>query len=244
MSRGFVASILFFSVVGCADDVDAVYADDGADDQVGAEARVNNDAFYTFAYDMRKCMWPYCGGMHVSRVNTDTVCLDGTVGDSCYVVDVDFSQLGVEVGREDELAGAMYSGDLLARGKFKREHIQGIGNFAKFVVTEAWIGASNASPGATGPFVRVTPTEIACFAAPCENLLEEPLNTAKFNYISDLDFTPSGATEDEIAKAYDYMWNSPNHLIVAGDSYVVDVDGRQADGRTVTQFFLYYASAY
>src|SRR5438094_405510 len=66
-------------------------------------AAMANYTFYVVTRpDLRRCMFPLCGGFYVKRVNRSTTrCADGTYAAECRVGDVDYSALRLD---ENELS--------------------------------------------------------------------------------------------------------------------------------------------
>jgi hypothetical protein len=131
-------------------------------------------AYFAVAPDLRLCPSPLCGGFWVTRVNrATTVCVDGSLAQSCYVADLDLSRLGLSVEQEAEVRGA--AGHLLLRGAIEPAPSSlPIGNLGVLGVTEAWIG--HAGITASGSFYRAQNTGIVCITFPCLSYEISPLN--------------------------------------------------------------------
>ena len=193
--------------------------------------------YYTITRDFRRCVSPMCGGFWVTRSNrAETVCANGAKADTCYVAELDDANLGLAEKDLTALRDAIEHGGAIVRGDLLPQTYGDFGNLGRFHVTEAWTaGAANGV--IDGVFVKVEQSGIRCIAAPCEDKAELKLNSTRSAMIADLDFEPSGATEDEIAKAWDSLTAEGGGLIVVGDRYTVRENGRKAKGRTVSQFF-------
>jgi hypothetical protein len=111
----------------------------------------------TFTYyivtrqDLRKCMYPMCGGWFVKRVNrTLTKCADGMWSKDCHAVDLDLSALGVSDETASEYRnGSFGMGHGLVRGVLKK-----VGMADTLVASEAWVGAADSDPVGTAYRVR------------------------------------------------------------------------------------------
>src|SRR5260221_7539447 len=81
-----------------------------------------NYGYFGVRADMRKCMYPICGGYFVHRVNTSkTLCADGGYAAECYVANVDLSGTGLT---SDEQSNVAIGGAVL-RGKITKTKING-----------------------------------------------------------------------------------------------------------------------
>ena len=235
------ALILSLPLAGAActtADVEDDLAGEDRDGEAGkADGNDETFTYYSIRPDYRRCVAPLCGGYWVSRVNrSKTTCADGSKAEACYVAELDDAVLGatgaarLRLGVSEETA--------LVRGSIEDNVFADWGNLGRFVVTEGWT-AGAADGAADGIFVMVEQTGIRCIAAPCADKAEKKLNSVLRAMISELDFTPSGATDAELEAAYAGLLPEagPGGLIVAGDRYIDRVDGRKAKARTVTQFW-------
>jgi len=167
-------------------------------------------AYFSVTSDPRDCASPLCGGFWVTRVNrATTVCVDGSLAQSCYVADLDLSRLGLSVDQEAEVRAA--AGHLLLRGSIETAPGDAIPNLGLLRVTEAWIG--HAEVTATGSFYRAQNTGIVCITFPCLSYEISPLNVPD---------VPQGIAGVDLAgvkgdpqDAYEQL-SEPNGLMVAG----------------------------
>jgi hypothetical protein len=207
-----------------------------------ASALGGASAYYAIASDLRRCAFPACGGWFLEELNQPTTtCHDGRTADQCYTPELDWTNASVPEPQRDELLEA-------ARTSATSGHAYAIvrGTFAstntttpqpalgRFIVLEAWIAEGDGA--ASGTFVHVQDNGRRCFAAPCPNLTELTLNTSQVTDIANVDFAPSGLSDTETAECTALMYSSQG-ILVAGDRYTVQVDGRTADGRTATQAY-------
>jgi hypothetical protein len=216
------------------DVVDDLAGESAADDGGGKADSPVLETFFEVRQDQRRCVAPLCGGWWVSRVNhAKTTCGDGVKRTECYVAELDPSAVGV-TGRELEgLWDGLYNHTVVLRGEIQAASYGTYGNLGRFAASEAWQAGTDSSPD--GVWVLVKPNGVRCVAAPCPDKSEQKLNSALSADISDLDFEPSGATEDQQSKAWDAMLG--DGTIVVGERYYTQVDGRRAKSRTVTQFY-------
>lgn len=196
-------------------------------------------AFFAIMSDVRKCSYPTCGGWILQRLNQPTTrCNDGRLATTCYTPVLDWSQANLPESQQAALLDACteYAGSAgvyaIVRGKFARtNHTTPRPELGRFVITEAWLAENDAV--SSGTFVNVKDNGVRCFAAPCPSFTESALNLASTTDIAAVDFTPAGLTESEVEECTGLM-STPTGLIVAGDRYTVNIDGRTADGRTGT----------
>jgi len=225
----------------------ACTAADSVEDDLAGELPTEGEAgkadatdtftYYAITRDARRCVSPVCGGYWLTRVNRDeTICADGSKAASCYVADLDDARLGLGDTELSALQQAIDDGAALVRGDLENVDRGDFGTIGRFHPSEAWTaGAAAGAPD--GIWVAVEQSGIRCIAAPCEDKIELKLNSTRHAMIADLDFEPSGATEDEIANAWNALTAEGGGLIVVGERYTVHQDGRKARGRAVTQFF-------
>jgi hypothetical protein len=215
----------------------------------------NGVTYLSIRPDTRRCVAPLCGGHWVSAVNGGRLmCADGTRKSECYVATLDTEALALpesdELALKDRIHGR---GSVIVGGTLGRRSVRGFGRLGHLEVTEAWTaGAAAGVP--TGTAVLVNLNGVRCIQAPCPSLSEQTLNSDRSTNIADLDFRPSGATEDEVTTAWDALTaEGLPGLIVVGDRYTAcnhfrDVTdargvtrrvcvGPSAPARTVTQFY-------
>jgi hypothetical protein len=218
-------------------------------DGKGDVAADGNYTYFAIRGDARRCASPYCGGELLSRLNrTTTVCHDGKSSASCYTPELDFSESGLKLDAQDKLRLAVGEGAIgdgvkaIVRGRFARYGTaKGIAHdMGRFIVTEAWVAQSGAATD--GVFVRVKDNGLRCISAPCPSTSEAALNTSRTANISDIDFEPSGLTEDQVAEVMEAMFHPPG-MIIAGDRFTTKVNGKWAKGRTATNVFVRVANA-
>lgn len=242
-------SISFSFVTACASEgeYDELAGESADDDVANADGKGDAAADGVYTYfaikgDVRKCAAPMCGGSFLARLNrTTTVCHDGKSGASCYTPELDFSESGLKPEIQDQLRLAVGQGAIgdgvkaIVRGRFARFGTQKVGrDMGRFIVTEAWVAQSGAATD--GVFVKVKDNGVRCIAAPCPSTGEAALNTSRTANIADIDWAPSGLTEDQVGELVGKMFQ-PGGLIIAGDRFTVKVNGRSGKGRTATNVF-------
>jgi hypothetical protein len=242
-------SISFVAACSSEGEYDELAGETAEDDVANADGKgdVAADGNYTFFAirgDVRRCASPYCGGEFLSRLNrTTTVCHDGKASASCYTPELDFSESGLKQDAQDKLRLAVGEGAIgdgvkaIVRGRFARYGTaKGIAHdMGRFIVTEAWVAQSGAATD--GVFVRVKDNGLRCIAAPCPSTGEAALNTSRTANISDIDFAPSGLTDEQVGEVMEAMFN-PSGMIIAGDRFTHKVNGKTAKGRTATNVFV------
>ena len=206
--------------------------DQFADDE--ADADKASGVVLSISNDYRKCSSPLCGGVYAKRTNYAKVRCEGAWRTECYLADLDFSAANVPPGYDLlSVRQAVEEGHVLLRGKIVKATQGPATGLNVLLVSEVWISGTQATPD--GVFVSITPTGIRCIAAPCPNFHERRVNSTRSATISDIDFQPSGASEEQIGAAIGAAFTTG--LIVVGDRYTVYANGNSAKGRTATQFF-------
>ncbi|HTJ44498.1 MAG TPA: DUF6748 domain-containing protein [Kofleriaceae bacterium] len=222
------------AVDSTTDDLAGTTAEDGALDDGKADLS-GVYTYYAVQPDLRKCAAPMCGGHFVSRVNLGTTkCNDGVYRASCYVADVDLSGLGLsesDLGKVTEMEGT-FNQRLLLKGTIHSKWYGSV-KVGVFKATEAWLGGTDSTPD--GVFVKIHDNGVRCIAAPCATTTEKKLNSSRTANIAGVDYSYSGASEREIESLGDLMFT--DGVIIAGDRYTVNENGRTAKGRTATQYW-------
>lgn len=198
--------------------------------------------YYAISSDLRRCASPTCGGWFLAELNQSaTTCHDGSTASQCYTPVLDWSNANLPEPQQSQLLDAARTGATagrvyaVVRGTFAPTNsTTPQPQLGRFIVAEAWVAEGDGP--AQGAFVHVQDNGRRCFVAPCSNLTEMTLNTSQVTDIADVDFTPSGMSDAERAECTQAMYG-PAGILVAGDRYTVQVDGRTAPGRTATQAY-------
>jgi hypothetical protein len=203
------------------------------DGEAGKADGTDNWTYYSIRADIRRCVFPICGGTWVKRVNRDyTYCRGTWTTDECYVSAMDWSRTGLG---EDQIQGALGSGyPVLLRGYSADRVYDGFGNYGVFNATELWVANNAKAP--EGVYTRVKDNGVRCITTPCNSINESKLNSFLWGNIAGLDFSWSDANEDELAKAYDSLVTTDG-LLITGWRFWFRGQGGWGAGRSVEQFF-------
>lgn len=197
-----VLSLFALALVACGATPDEVGQLPEPDAERSAESLDDGISTYYIVtrQDMRKCMYPMCGGYFVKRVNRAlTRCTDGVWRQECHAVDVDLSALGMSESVTSEyVSGTFGAGKGLIRGKLVSEN-----GADTLVGSEAWVGRAGAEP--SGGVWRVESSGIVCITWPCPSYKERLLNHGYGRYLHGVDLATSGAGKDAIAEGYDEL---------------------------------------
>lgn len=163
--------------------------------------------------DLRKCAFPYCGGVFVKAVNQLlTRCANGQWQTECHAVTLDASAVGWD---EETLAkfNDQYSqSHALVKGTLRTSLIQSI-KAPVLAVTEGWLGQAQTKP--TGVFYKLYNSGIVCITEPCPSLAQQRLNTRlSAQNITDIDLKSSGASEGQIEAAFQAI--ADDSILAAG----------------------------
>jgi len=181
---------------GCAVDVDPQQTGD----EMGiaqSEAVTPSGAFYS----LHRCVAPYCNGYFVKEVNDHAAV--------SYVARLAFSRLDEQaVG---DILGAP-NGDVIVRGMFVPS--ARVGGERHFVITEAYRGLPGVDPVGSDAYFSALERQppIACFAAPCNNIIARALNSEQSRPITRM------SLEHALRPMVDGAWIE--HLILRGDALV------------------------
>jgi hypothetical protein len=157
------------SMLACA----LVTGDDTAKD----EAAASGETYYSVRLDLRKCMFPACGGYWVSRLNVNnTVCANGKKASECYVATIDWSSAGLT---QDDINNANAT-SLIVRGS-----IATTTSWGRLTASEAW--GSNIVDAPSGTFYAVS-----------SSLVADKLNSTSTRTLSSLSGTYGAKAADSL----------------------------------------------
>lgn len=193
------------------------------------------DVILTLANDDRECASPQCGGVWAKRANYRKLRCDGAWRKECYVADIDVSAAGVPAGFDlVALRASIDAGHVLARGLIaKAPPDSPSAGLNVLYATEVWVSGTDTTP--EGIYVAISPSGVRCIAAPCPTFREQRVNSTVASTIAEIDFGPSGATEEQAGEAIGHAFGQG--LIIAGDRFRFYENGNPGRGRTATQFF-------
>lgn len=172
----------------------------------------DQNGYYTYRYDFRKCISPVCGGIFVKAVNQKlTRCADGSRQEECYVATVR-NKKNIDTGPAT-----------LLRGRIKSKIYQDFGNLGAFELKAAYFPATPTV--GEGQFVGLENNEIVCITTPCFLADQYLLNRNKIRVITGIDLTEVGASEENENKALAIL-SDGGVLIASGvNKQVEEVDG-------------------
>lgn len=191
-----------------------------------ASAAATSTYYRVVAQDFRKCAFPMCGGVYVSRVNfAQTKCQDGTWQDRCYVSEIDLASLGLPTGQENHVGTMARLGQVLVRGKLaKKTWAKGVSGTV-LAASEAWLQLGDGAP--SGTFYKVKDSGIQCITFPCPTIAEAKLNSTVTKNVTGLDLAGAGIPDASQAKVWDALSTA---VMVAGSNVVVPKQGPAGDG--------------
>lgn len=226
------------SFVGCADGAQDISVEEPALASGKADG-VDYDNWTYFRgvrQDQRRCMYPLCGGVFVSRINQPKAkCIGGEWAKDCYVAEFDFSGLGIEGEQAITLNQLARSGELVVRGDIKSGFFADFPEVPVFAVTEAWQAPTDVAP--TGIFYRAHDRGIMCITWPCvsTDLTRLNRNANPLSSVAGVDLAASGASDEQIAEAWEQMRNTA--ILVAGKVKKTTGPGGTADTFVASQYY-------
>lgn len=175
----------------------------------------NSTFFRVLRPDLRRCVYPLCGGFFTARVNQAmTTCSDGVAQPECRILEFDYSTLKLDAASQDKLRDSVEKGQALLRGAIRKTAPIAGKTYDKLVVLEAWTARALSTP--SGTFVRTNELPLACPA--CATFQHGVLNrstTAKTHSVV-FDATRFSATlSAELLKA---IQSQPEGVLTAGVS--------------------------
>jgi hypothetical protein len=240
MNRFFLALSLLapLAAAACTDASPSVDDEFLADDTVqidDAKADLGSlSTYYQLDPDFRRCASPQCGGVYYHLLNSATTkCIDGKSAERCYASAVDWNRLGLNEAATAKASAGLFARQLIVRATAVKKNYPRVGSFAELRPTEAWVG--HGPNVASGVFVKVELSGVRCITTPCPSFHEAKLNASTRANLAELDWSTSGATDEQIGAAQDDMLT--NNLIIAGDRYTATGPAGRMAARTVTQFY-------
>ncbi|HNO68571.1 MAG TPA: hypothetical protein PKI49_08670 [Pseudomonadota bacterium] len=173
-----------------------------------------NSTFYRVTHpDLRRCVYPLCGGYFTERVNQKTAtCSDGTAQPECRILEFDYAALKLDATSQAKLTSAVQNGQALLRGTIGKTAPIAGKTYDKLVVSEAWVARALSTP--SGTYARSTELPLAC--AGCPTFLHANLNktTSQRSHTVLFDATKFSSTlTAELQKA---MQSLPEGVLTAG----------------------------
>lgn len=196
----FAPTLLLSLLAACAAEPSREWLDDSAETEVDAPLGAADSAASTATYylarpDLRRCVWPLCGGMWVHRANrTTTRCSDGRYASECYVAQLDASAIGLTADETSTLSGAFSGGQAIVEGSIGQSST-GSRTYAVLRAEHAWTAANDAAPD--GVFYSLVDNGIRCFRAPCFSIDEAKLDSTLARTLSDVDAHLVGLTSEQ-----------------------------------------------
>ncbi|HZO14056.1 MAG TPA: DUF6748 domain-containing protein [Polyangiaceae bacterium] len=231
-SIAFVVALVSACAVGHrSDDEDGTRREPAAESEQRA---ITEWHFIVTRQDFRKCMWPMCGGVYVTRVNKNTAkCPGGGYSPECYVAQIDLSALGLDPEHASEINNAAVMGHVVLKGKLVNVPSEA-GNVSTLVATSAWQAQALATP--SGTFYEVEDSGIVCITYPCNSIEEQKLNTnTAAHSLAGVDLDASGAGPDQLAAGYSALAESS--LLVAGTHQAVTGPGGTSQALVASEFY-------
>lgn len=97
-------------------------------------------AVYEIHPDLRDCLYPMCGGWFVEKLNHARMrCADGTQAAQCYVVEIDWANMGLDPADEQTLVAEAYQDRVVIRASQYGVNVPGFGWFGALRPTQAWV---------------------------------------------------------------------------------------------------------
>ncbi len=235
--RTLLTGLLIASALGACTDSPTATDELAGESAADGEAGKDDLASAVFDYfelrpDSRQCLVAdgECGvGFYVSRPNRTTVkCGRGPMQRECKVYTVDWRGTAMPASVAKSYEDRVRAGEhLVVRGSVvPAPNDAGI----SFAVREIWVGSST-EPG-DGVFAMVKDNGIRCVRAPCPSLTERKLNSNLSAQLTGVELDDSGATQDQIDRAYEQLYSEG--LIVVGYR---DYDRFGGKTRTANTFY-------
>jgi len=199
--------------VDVADETALTVAPETADSELTGD--INSTFFRVTHPDLRRCVYPLCGGFFTARVNQKTTtCSDGTAQPECRILEFDYSALKLDPAAKDKLSDLVGKGQALLRGSIGKTAPIAGKTYDKLIVQEAWMARALQTP--SGSFVRSKELPLACPAcATFQHALLNKLTSLK-SYTVVFDPTRFSATLS--AELLGAIQTKPEGVLTAGVS--------------------------
>ncbi len=189
------------------------------------------ESYYVVKPDLRKCVFPICGGWFVKQVNRNlTQCLDGSRQPWCYVATERLMIPKLSNEQKYQLRQAMSESNALLQGRLLNND-----QYGTLVVSSAWVSATDEVPH--GVFVNLGHNGINCITAPCPSFDGEILNKNKVKSLAGYDLDEVAATSEQRMLAEEAVF-SDEGLPIAGHFFEITGPSGSAQGIVADQFYL------
>jgi hypothetical protein len=233
---GVASLVALFS--GCAaDSIEPTSAETDTSEEAITGTSVQY--FRVVARDVfRKCAFPMCGGVYVSRVNfAKTKCIDGTWAKSCYVSEFDFGKLGLPAAQASNVLSEAQAGNVVVKAKFATKKYGKQLSSTILSVSAAWQSPTQIEP--TGAFYSVTDSGIVCITSPCPTVHESKLNSTVKSNVTGLDLSATGLDEGQVSSVFSALGGEG--VVIAGKNVVAPEAGPAGDGKDLVASAVYFA---
>jgi hypothetical protein len=201
MRRFALSLLLAFSACDAGISADE-YDDNTVDGK--ADSLSSTSTYYQARHDLRRCVSPMCAGLWIKRVNRElTKCVDGKYAAECYVPEVNLAKTGLTGDDASSFLGRFESGHALVRGSIGKKSYGNFGNLGILNATQAWDAPSDALP--SGETYAISDNGKRCITNPCNNLHAANLNRTVDKDFYDLDYSATGASEEDILASWDLL---------------------------------------
>jgi len=178
---------------------------------VGQSQDVARGQVFSVSPDLRRCIYPLCGGWHLNPVNIATLGFQNEEQATTapaqfapiYVARINYRALGLSKEQIQKFEQEAYAGKTLARGRLVeiRHWSKQFGQpVYELVASGTWIAANNQTP--FGPYLDVKSSGIVCITTPCPYYEAELINTSIFSLFDEVTFARAGLNREQEARAW------------------------------------------
>ena len=234
LRASFLCSLLATAIIpACATDSqsDELAGESDSDGEAGKGDASGAFTYFTVTPDLRACSFDArCGGFFVARANRATTqCGRGAAMSRCYVDHIDWAGTAMPASVAKSYEDRLRNGEsMILKGDLSPDALD---RGSQLAATEIWVPGS-ATGTLDGVFVLAKDNGIRCITTPCPSTSETRLNSNRSANIDEIDFSASGATDEEINLASGQLFS--DGVIVVGDRFYPT---KRSKGRTASQFF-------
>lgn len=208
---------------------------------------VAREQVYSVTPDLRRCVFPLCGGWYINPVNIATLDFQdeeqATVAPQqfapIYVARINYKALGLSKEQIQKFEQEAYAGKALVRG-YTRDVPYWTTQFRQpikeLVASGTWLAANNNPP--FGPYLNVKSSGIVCITTPCPYYEAELINTSIYSLFDDLNFERARLTREQEARAWRAV--AEGGLFMTAITYPFKGMAGEGTGLAATQVYFSY----
>lgn len=214
---------------------------------VVAQDAAKNEQVYSVSPDLRRCIYPLCGGWLLNPLNIATLDFQNEEQAAAnslqfapiYVARINYRELELTKEQIQKFEQEAHSGKALLRGRlveirhWTKQFRQPI---YELVASGSWLAANDNTP--FGPYLDVKSSGIVCITTPCPYYEAELINTNIFSLFDAVNFERARLTREQEALAWRAI--SEGGLFMTAVTYTFQGMAGEGTGLAATQVYFSY----